>query len=131
VSLKVLVVEGDRDLIHTFKQLLDHDGHVVFTARRAGELAAAVSPEVPDVVFLDLDMVDITASDFTAAITPAGTEPPPVILVGSGIARPDGALMHKFGAVEFLATPFGAIQLRTAVARAYGPRFLQRTAAGA
>ena len=45
--------------------------------------------------------------------------------MGEFIARVDGGLLHSYGATVSLAAPFGSIELRIAVARAYGPRYLE------
>lgn len=69
--------------------------------------------------------MDALPGDVIAALGQHQSRPPELVLVGEFIGRPDGALLQRYGATVSLATPFGSIELRSAVARAYGPRYLE------
>jgi CheY-like chemotaxis protein len=60
----VLVVDDDRDVTDTMREILEDEGHCVFVAangRRALEVARA---EHPDLVLLDLEMPEMDGRHF-------------------------------------------------------------------
>ena len=68
-------------------------------------------------MFFNINTVDALPGDIIAALRQHQSPPPELVLVGEIIGRPDGALLHSYGATVSLATPFGSIKLRSAVAR--------------
>ncbi len=125
VSLNILVVEKDRDLCNTFEQVLTHDGHTVWIANSLEAAFLDLEQGSFDAMFFNINTVDALPGDVIAALGQHQSPPPELVLVGEFIGRPDGALLHSYGATVSLATPFGSIELRSAVARAYGPRYLE------
>jgi DNA-binding NtrC family response regulator len=125
VSLSILVVEKDRDLCDTFEQVLTHDGHTVRVANSLEAACRDLERSTFDVMFLNINTVEVVPGHVLSVLTRHQGRPPEVVLVGEFIGRPDGALLHSYGATVSLATPFGSIELRSAVARAFGPRYLE------
>ena len=52
----VLVVEDDKDLVYIYRTALGQSGQQVRMARSVGEARAAILDEVPDLIFLDMNM---------------------------------------------------------------------------
>jgi|GEM_PF-2075633 DNA-binding NtrC family response regulator len=125
VSLNILVVEKDRDLCRTFDEVLTHDGHTVQLATSLDTASDELTSGPFDVMFLNIRTVETSPEDVKAALARHQRRAPEMVLVGEFLGRPDGALPHSYGATVPLATPFGSIELRGAVARAYGPRYLE------
>jgi DNA-binding NtrC family response regulator len=125
ISLNILVVEKDRDLCSTFEQVLTHDGHTVQIARSLETASQELEHSTFDVIFLNINSVNAAPVDVTVAMARHQGHTPELVLVGEFIGRVDGALLHSYGASESLTTPFGSVELRSALARAYGPRYLE------
>jgi len=125
VSLNILVIEKDRDLCHTFEQVLSHDGHTIRIATDLDGASRELEQSTFDLLFLNISSVIAVPAELISVLARHSGRHPEVVLVGEFIGRPDGALLHSYGSTVSLATPFGSIELRSAVARAYGPRYLE------
>ncbi len=123
VSLRVLVVEPDRDLSVTFDTILGHDGHTVTVTNSASSAMDAVSRQPYEFAFVDTRIgtsaIETLAEAFRAAANDAA-----VILVAGLAEHVDGATLHRVGGEAVLPTPFGAVELRGIIAKVYGPRYI-------
>ena len=52
----VLVVEDDRDLVYIYRTALGQAGHQVRMARSVKEARAAIHEDMPELIFLDMNM---------------------------------------------------------------------------
>ncbi len=59
----MLVVEDDKDLVYIYRMALAQAGHEVTMARSGREARQALAAEVPDLMFLDMNMPDETGLD--------------------------------------------------------------------
>ena len=123
VSLRVLVVEPDRDLSLTFDTILGHDGHTVTITSDITSAMGAVAREPYELAFVDTRIgpqaIETLAEAFRAAANDTA-----VILVAGLVEHVDGATLHRVGGEAVLPTPFGAAELRGVIAKVYGPRYI-------
>jgi CheY-like chemotaxis protein len=59
----VLVVEDDKDLVYIYRMALGQAGYQVTMARSGREARQALDLEVPDLMFLDMNMPDESGLD--------------------------------------------------------------------
>lgn len=59
----VLVVEDDKDLVYIYRMALGQAGYQVTMARSGREARQALDREVPDLMFLDMNMPDESGLD--------------------------------------------------------------------
>jgi DNA-binding response OmpR family regulator len=123
VSLRVLVVEPDRDLSLTFDTILGHDGHTVTIASNASSAMDAASRQPYELAFVDTRIGAPAIEALGKALREAGNDTG-IVLVAGLAENVDGATLHRVGGEAVLPTPFGAVELRGAVAKVYGPRYL-------
>ncbi|MCH8103876.1 MAG: hypothetical protein IIB28_12065 [Chloroflexi bacterium] len=123
VSLRVLVVEPDRDLSLAFDTILGHDGHTVTIADNASSAMNAVSRQPFDFAFVDTRIGAPAIDALGKALRAAGNDTA-IVLVAGLIEHVDGAALHRVGGEAVLPTPFGAVELRGVIAKLYGPRYL-------
>ncbi len=123
VSLRVLVVEPDRDLSLTFDTILGHDGHTVTLANNASSAMDAVSRQPYEFAFVDTRIGASAIETLARALKTAGNDTA-VVLVAGLAEQVDGATLHRTGGEAVLPTPFGAVELRGVIAKVYGPRYI-------
>ena len=123
VSLRVLVVEPDRDLSLTFDTILGHDGHTVTVSINASSAMDAVSRQPYQLAFIDARIGAPAIEELGKALRAAGNDTA-IVLVAGLAENVDGATLHRAGGEAVLPTPFGAVELRGVSAKVYGPRYI-------
>ncbi len=94
----ILVIDDDRAVLHIFKQLYSKDNVELLTAKTAAEGLNLVRERVPDVVFLDLMLPDVSGLDALAEIRQFDVRIP-VILITAGGTSDTAIEAMKNGAV--------------------------------
>jgi DNA-binding NtrC family response regulator len=113
----VLVVDDDRDVLETIRQMLRMLGHTVGTALSAIDGLIAMTPTAPDLVLLDLGMPGIDGLDALPYFRHHHPAVPIVVL--TAVLQPD-TLAHAraLGAFEILQKPVRMQDLVDAIDRA-------------
>jgi CheY-like chemotaxis protein len=116
---RILLVDDNPHVQHTLARLLAMLGHDVVYAADGREAMAQLRREGCDAVLTDVLMPEMDGLDVLRHV--ARDHPGlPVIAMSGGSARMPGAdalqLAHSLGASAILAKPFGAAELREALA---------------
>lgn len=124
MSLRVLLVEDDRELRRTLREALEVEGHRVATAASLADaralLAHATAESAPQIVLLDLGLPDGEGATLLAELRRGGALPVIVISAREGEAQKIGLL--DAGADDYLVKPFsvGELLARMRVALRHG-----------
>lgn len=121
MRLNVLLVEDDRELRATLRQVLTVEGYQVLTAASLADAFAqcrhAAPASCPDIVLLDLGLPDGYGADLLAAMRKGADGLPgelsgvPVIVISAqGLDREKIRLLDQ-GADDYLVKPFGVEEL--------------------
>jgi len=119
----VFVVDDDTRVLDALSSLLSSVGLQVSTFRSASEFLEADKPDAPACLVLDLELPDVNGLDLQQELS-ATVAPPIVFITGHGDI-PSSVRAMKAGAIEFLAKPFEAAELLSAIDSAIA---LDRTA---
>ncbi len=124
MSLRVLLVEDDRELRRTLREALEVEGHRVAAAASLADaralLAHATAEGAPQIVLLDLGLPDGEGATLLAELRRGGALPVIVISAREGEAQKIGLL--DAGADDYLVKPFsiGELLARMRVALRHG-----------
>jgi two-component system KDP operon response regulator KdpE len=124
MSLRVLLVEDDRELRRTLREALEVEGHRMAAAASLADaraLLAHATPETtPQIVLLDLGLPDGEGATLLAELRRGGALPVIVISAREGEAQKIGLL--DAGADDYLVKPFsiGELLARMRVALRHG-----------
>lgn len=118
-SLKTFVVERSRPAAAGLAQMLRAIGHDVRgEADDVSGLAALFAREAPDLVALDLDLEEGNEGLGLATVLQA-TGPLAIVFVTESADAPDREAIRSIEGAALLLKPFGAPELRTAIALAF------------
>jgi DNA-binding response OmpR family regulator len=106
----VLVVEDSADLRDMYAEILLMEGHEVRTAESAGEAAAELARELPQVLLLDLGISG-------GAVGLLGNLGPQTRIILASGARDLAEQAQAMGAAAYLLKPFTPEQLVAAIAK--------------
>jgi DNA-binding response OmpR family regulator len=110
---RILVVDDDHmihDLLHA---TLSFGGHEIAVAEDGEAALAALSPNPPDVIVLDLDLPGESGSEILARLRARGTRAPVIVLTASGRGRE--ASLRSAGATGYVTKPFSPVALITEI----------------
>ncbi len=118
---RILVIDDQPLILDLLVQLLEADGHCVFTASngRAGLASARTLPF--DLILLDVDMPALNGFQVCAELkSGAATAKVPVLFISARFSTQDLQQMIAVGAAGFLPKPFSLAQIRQAINRMLG-----------
>ena len=129
-TLRILIVDDDRDAVLTLMTLLRDEGHDVQGVYRARDALAAVKELDPDLVLLDIALPDGSGYALAEDIRRRGRGKHPMLIAVTGIYNrpPHDRLSRIVGCDYFLTKPFEIGELLTLIepltlaSRASGPR---------
>lgn len=126
-ELRVVVADDEPLVRRGLRRLLDAepDVTVVGEARHGREALALVERESPDLLFLDVQMPEVTGLEVAAVL--AGRPRPGIVFVTAYDRYAVSAFDHH--AIDYLLKPFDEERLRTALARAR-ERLAERDSSG-
>jgi DNA-binding response OmpR family regulator len=104
MSGNVLIVEDDPVLVHAISRNLAVRGYAVESARTVAEALAALEPDCPALLLLDIDLPDGSGWDILRALRAGGCEATPVIVISA--LRPNPKLAKELRCVAVLEKPF-------------------------
>jgi len=117
LSSTILVVDDDADIGLLLCDRLQAMGHEVQAAADGEAALAAISRDLPMLVFLDIEMPKINGLEVLRRIRKQWPELPVIVMTAYGtVARAVEAM--KDGASDFITKPFEMEQLRGTVAKA-------------
>ena len=109
MSLRVLVVEDDREIRTLVQGALALEGYTVQTAVTLAEAAALVQNSPPDVIVLDLGLPDGEGQDLVRAVRRHSSVP--VIVVSARHQESQKIALLDAGADDYLIKPFSVAEL--------------------
>ncbi len=125
MSSSILVVDDDADIGLLLCDRLKAMGHEVQAAADGEAALAAISRDLPMLVFLDVEMPKINGLEVLRRIRKQWPELPVIVMTAYGtVARAVEAM--KDGASDFITKPFDMEQLRGTVAKALERKALSR-----
>jgi DNA-binding NtrC family response regulator len=122
MSVRILIVDDDPDILLGLKQRLEWMGHHTLTAKDGAAALTAIQQDAPTLVILDLELPLLSGIEILERLNGLGTAPgrrvaanaarkrdepfPPIIMLTAfgTIGRAVEAM--KLGAVDFLTKPF-------------------------
>jgi len=118
---RILLVEDDALVRHTFVTLLKSDGHVVVPAATGQAALAAAAVELPDLALLDVGLPDIDGIECAGKLRQMKLQAPIIFLTAYGGAEFVARAIEQ-GAYAYLVKPLAGNQLlplvRTALSAA-------------
>lgn len=114
---KILVADDERAICDAFARLLALDGHKTVVASTGHEAVAAFTRENPDLVFLDVQMPDMSGLDALAQIRGHNPGVPVIIITAHGTIETAMKALER-GAFDYLGKPLDLPQVRGLLQRA-------------
>jgi len=109
MTLKVLVVEDDREIRGLLLSVLAVEGFEVRSAVSLSEAQALMQHDSPDLVILDLGLPDGDGADLLRRVRTAAS--PPVVIVSARHEEAQKVALLDAGADDYLVKPFGVGEL--------------------
>jgi two-component system, OmpR family, KDP operon response regulator KdpE len=109
MSLRVLVVEDDREIRQLMQTTLSVEGFEVLTAVSLSEAQAMVQHQAPDVIVLDLGLPDGDGSMLVKAVRQRHSTP--IIVVSARHQEAQKIALLDAGADDYLIKPFSVGEL--------------------
>ena len=120
VALQVLVVDDNADSAQSFAMLLELMGHHVRVVHGGLGALEAIGASMPDLVFLDIGLPDISGLDVARRITASHAHPPKLVAL-TGYGQPgDRAETAKAGFHAHLVKPLGMDALQNLLSDLFG-----------
>jgi DNA-binding response OmpR family regulator len=107
-SLRIIIVDDERDMVITLATLLKDEGHVVQGLYRAQEVMSTVKEFDPDVVILDIALPDGSGYALAEQIRRRHGAQRPMLIALTGVySRPPHDKLYRIvGCDYFLTKPF-------------------------
>lgn len=109
MSLRVLVVEDDREIRAMLQAALSVEGMAVQTAVSVSEAAALVRHAAPDVILLDLGLPDGDGADLVRMVRAHSAMP--IIVISARHQEEQKVRLLDAGADDYLTKPFSVAEL--------------------
>ena len=109
MSIKVLIVEDDREIRGLLKTALAAEGFEVLTAVSVSEATALLEHDPPDLVVLDLGLPDGDGAHLVRAVRSKSAMP--IIVASARHQEAEKISLLDEGADDYLTKPFGVSEL--------------------
>lgn len=114
---KILVVDDEKGVCHSFKKVFGRYGYDVITASSGMEAINMVEDGLPDLVMLDISMPDMDGIETLKRLK--SLHPHLIVIMMTAYNTPDRAITAmKYGAYDYLTKPFDNEQLISMVRKA-------------
>lgn len=124
--MKILIIDDSPDALAVAKARLTSEGHEILCAGSGKEGLEAAERDNPDLILLDVDMPDMSGFDVCRRLkADAGLCMIPVVFLSGSGGLDDKVKGLDLGAVDFVAKPFDAFELRARVNAALRTKQLQ------
>ena len=116
---KVLIIDDDRNLRGTLRELLESTGHSARAAANGEEAFALLQTETPGLILCDWKMPGMGGEQFLRSLQSEGllTSMPVLIMTAHGTG-PNAMQAMKLGAYDFITKPLDMDDVLATVARA-------------
>ncbi len=115
---RILVVSGDPEVVDLVaRQSLQPLHYMVRVVGSAGEAIQALANFAPDLILADLDLPDLSAKDFLAALRAQQRDIPVIVMAPQGREH-DIIQSFRLGAMDYLGLPAKEPEVVTVVERA-------------
>ena len=115
-DIKVLVIDDEKNLVHSIKFSLKQENMTVVAAYNGEEGIFLAKKERPDIIFLDLKLPDMSGLDVLQRFQEDQTNIPTIMISAHGDTRA-AVQAVKMGAVDYLTKPFELDELVLLVQR--------------
>ncbi len=124
--MKILIIDDDPDALDVAKTRLGKEGLDIVCAD-GGALGLKIArQEIPDLILLDVDMPDMSGFDVCRALkADAELCMIPVLFLSGSTTAEDKIRGLDLGAIDYVAKPFDAFELRARVRAALRTKHLQ------
>ena len=124
IHTRILVIEDDEGICTYLHSLLTREKYEVYKARTGSEALFLATSQCPDLILLDLGLPDIDGTAIISSIRQWSRVP--IIVISARLLEEDKARALDLGADDYLAKPFGSIELmariRAALRRTSSPQ---------
>lgn len=101
---KILVIDDERSIHNSMKDILQYEGHEVILAENGMEGLVSVKSEKPDIVFCDIKMPKMEGIEVLERIKEFSTDTPVIMISGHGTIDTAIEAIRK-GAYDFIEKP--------------------------
>jgi len=101
---KILVIDDERSIRNSMKDILQYEGHDVILAENGMEGLVSVKSEKPDIVFCDIKMPKMEGIEVLKRIKEFSTDTPVIMISGHGTIDTAIEAIRK-GAYDFIEKP--------------------------
>ena len=101
---KILVIDDERSIRNTMKDILQYEGHEVVLAENGMEGLVSVKSEKPDIVFCDIKMPKMEGIEVLERIKEFSADTPVIMISGHGTIDTAIEAIRK-GAYDFIEKP--------------------------
>lgn len=109
MSIKVLVIDDDPDILEVLRLLLSLEGYDVLTAANGITGLSIAREHVPEMIILDLNLPDINGQQICKIIR--GELNVPILILSARDNVSDKVVCLEYGADDYLTKPFENIEL--------------------
>ena len=109
--MRILIAADDRDAVLTLGILLRSEGHEVWSAQAAPDVAEAVREFQPDLVLLDIAMDERSGYELAAELSHEHGSRCPVLVALTGASGADRTRAEKCGFQHLVAGPYDAEEM--------------------
>ncbi len=118
---RILIVDDDPDVLHSFRRMLRDDPHVVETCRSGEEALARLECEEYDLLVMDIRMGGMSGLETLRAMTES--EQRPFVILMTAYATTETTIEGiKLGAFDYIIKPFEVPEMRALISRALETR---------
>lgn len=109
MTIRILVVEDDREIRHLLQSALQAEGYTVQTAVSVQEASAMLAHSLPDVLLLDLGLPDGDGSSVVRSVRQRSSLP--ILVISARHQEEQKIALLDAGADDYLVKPFGVHEL--------------------
>ena len=102
--MNVLVIDDERSIRNTLKEILEYEGHTVKTAESGNDALEALKSFQPDLIFCDIKMAGMDGIELLEHLVSTNIEIPVVMISGHGSIDTAVECIKK-GAYDFIEKP--------------------------
>jgi DNA-binding response OmpR family regulator len=113
---RIVVVDDDETIGAAVRELLEPDGFAIDCPSDPRVALVDTLREVPDLVILDVNMPEMSGWEFCAILRrQSATRELPILFLTGRTEVKDRITAMQLGGSDYLAKPFGAVELRKKV----------------
>jgi two-component system, NtrC family, response regulator AtoC len=114
---QILVVDDDENILYAFREVLEKDGFIYQEARDGIESLQMIRKQVPDVIFMDINMPRLDGLEVLKKIKEHDYSVPVIVITGQGTMQTAIQAM-KQGAFQYLIKPLSVNTIREEIKKA-------------